>query len=77
MSRGADGSFYSERPVQKGRRDYVCNFCRKPIPSGVAHVCVSASDGERGGTWSVRAHAACLAHANGGATRDFFEIAAS
>jgi hypothetical protein len=58
--------FYSERPVRAGRRDYVCTFCRGAIPRGVSHVCVSSGPRLGGGeVWSVRAHADCLALAQG------------
>lgn len=51
-------AFYSEHVI-KGRKPYVCTFCRAPIAKGEQHVSVSI--GGDGGYHSHRAHLACHA----------------
>lgn len=53
---------YSERVV-RGRRDYVCTFCRRGIERGLQHVRISNCVG---GDWrTCRAHLDCHATASG------------
>lgn len=45
-----------DKPLTRGRRDYVCGICRRPIAAGVPHVAEPVWD-TRGQTY--RAHERC------------------
>ncbi len=54
--------FYSEHTV-RGRKAYVCQFCRQAIEKGAAHVSVSSRSA--GDYHTHRAHLACHESATG------------
>jgi hypothetical protein len=60
MSSRAD--FFSDHTV-RGRRDYRCTFCRKPIEKASLHVAVASCSG--GVLSNYRAHADCYEQASG------------
>jgi hypothetical protein len=59
MSTG-DKDFFSVHEV-KGRKEYRCSICRKPICKGVTHTTVS--QGSAGVYTSTRSHSDCYAAA--------------